>query len=90
MSEKLLPSGTLNIKMDYKQESNEHGGGGTATLYVNNKEVGSETIGNTVPLRFAVTESTDIGMDLGSPVTPEYQAPFEYTNTIDFVDYTLK
>jgi arylsulfatase len=75
--------------MDYKQESEEHGGGGTATLYVNGKEVGSEKVGNTVPLRFAVTETTDIGMDLGSPVTPEYEAPFEYTNSIEFVDYTL-
>ncbi|MGR5276094.1 sulfatase-like hydrolase/transferase [Vibrio rotiferianus] len=88
-SEEPLPSGTLDIKMDYKQESNEHGGGGTATLYVNGKEVGSEKIGNTVPLRFAVTETTDIGMDLGSPVTPEYEAPFEYPNRIEFVDYTL-
>ncbi|WP_075590500.1 arylsulfatase [Labilibacter marinus] len=85
-----LPQGELELKMEYTQESEDWGGGGTAKLFVNGKEVGSGVVGKTVPIRFAVTETTDIGMDLGSPVTPVYHSPFAYSNKIDFVEYDLK
>jgi len=36
------------------------------------------------PGRFSATETLDIGMDLGSTVTPAYreQAPFAFTGTV--------
>lgn len=85
-----LPQGKIEVKIVYKQESEEWGGGGTAKLYINGKEVDSGTIGKTVPIRFAVTETTDIGMDLGSTVTPDYLGPFKYGNEIEFVEYELE
>ena len=85
-----LPEGELEVKMAYTQESEEWGGGGSAKLFINGKEVSSGSIDHVVPIRFAVTETTDIGMDLGSTVTPAYQAPFEYNNTIEFVEYHLE
>ncbi len=90
VSNSTLPQGWLDIKMVYDQKSEEHGGGGTAALYVNNRKAGSGIIAKTVPIRFAVTETTDIGMDLGSPVTPDYEGPFAYNDTIQYVAYELR
>lgn len=84
-----LPEGKVDIKMRYDQESDTWGGGGTAILFINNQEVGKTKINKTVPIRFAVTETTDIGMDLGSTVTKEYIEPFEYKNDIDLVEYFI-
>lgn len=84
-----LPNGPLELKMVYTQESEEWGGGGSAKLFVNGKEVGSGNIDKTVPIRFAVTETTDIGMDLGSPVTSDYEAPFAFDGDLQYVQYDL-
>ncbi|MBD0405188.1 arylsulfatase [Flammeovirga sp. EKP202] len=84
-----LPEGEITVKMRYEQESEAWGGGGTATLYINNKAVGKTKINKTVPIRFAVTETTDIGMDLGSQVSKDYIGSFEYTNSIQSVEYFI-
>ncbi|MFV0522097.1 MAG: hypothetical protein ACK5MI_06680, partial [Mangrovibacterium sp.] len=85
-----LPEGKLKIQMAYTQESKEYGGGGSAKLYVNGKEVGSGDVSRVVPARYSPTETLDIGKDLGSTVSDEYVAPFAYTDNIDVVHFSLK
>ncbi len=86
----ILPEGKLNIQMAYTQESKEPGGGGSAKLYVNGKEVGSGKIDRVVAVRYSATETLDIGKDLGSTVTSKYKAPFAYTGNIEVVKFKLK
>jgi arylsulfatase len=91
VSSTTLPIGDLDIQMKYVQSgSEEYGAGGSCSLYVNGKEVGSGTIEKVVPARFSATETLDIGMDLGSSVVSEYRSPFAYTGELGFVQFDLE
>ena len=59
---------------------------GRAQLYFDGKLVGQADFPYTTPLVFGVAGGAlKSGMDSGSPVTPEYAPPFEFTGTIDTV-----
>ena len=61
-------------------------------LKVDGKEVGRTTVKRTVPGAFTASETLDIGVDLGSPVSPQYsaRAPFKFDGTIESVTVELK
>ena len=59
---------------------------GRAQLYFDDKLVGTSDFPYTTPLIFGVAGGAlECGMDSGSPITPEYAPPFEFTGTIDTV-----
>jgi arylsulfatase len=58
------------------------GTGGILRLAVDGRTVAEGRAEHTVPGRFSPTESFDVGMDLGSPVTDEYSAPATFSGTI--------
>ncbi|MFH0342109.1 MAG: arylsulfatase [Chromatiales bacterium] len=65
---------------------------GSATLLVDGKEVGRTDLKRTVPAAFTATETFDVGVDLGSPVSLNYfdRRPFEFNGTIETVKVELK
>ncbi|MFZ0612764.1 MAG: sulfatase-like hydrolase/transferase, partial [Desulfobacterales bacterium] len=67
------------------------GAPGTVTLVVDGQEVARADVKLTVPLAFTATETFDVGMDLGSPVSPNYydRRPFAFTGKIDRVNVEL-
>jgi len=88
-SSETLPAGKSTVRLDFAYDGGELGSGGTATLFVNNKEVGAERIEKTVPGRFG-TGTFDVGMDTGSPVSDEYMPPFAFNGEIHEVRVELK
>jgi arylsulfatase len=56
----------------------------TVTISVDGKQAGVCNVGRTVPAAFSATETFDVGIDLGSPVSLKYakQAPFEFNGKI--------
>ena len=84
-----LPVGKVEIKVVYTHESTQYGGGGTAKLLVNGKVVNTCKFKRTVPVRFGVTGHMDIGKNLVSPVSTDYQIPFKYNGSFDFVRFDL-
>ena len=68
------------------------GQAGTVTLSLDGQEIGSVALKRTVPAAFSATESFDVGVDLGSPVSSTYEdkRPFEFDGTINSVKVTLK
>ncbi len=59
----------------------------TATLAINNHAEGT---GHFLNVNVHTNETLDIGSDLGSPVSPEYQSPDYFTGKIDVVTIQLK
>ena len=61
-------------------------------LSVDGKEVGRATVKRTVPAAFTASESFDVGVDLGSPVSPDYfdRRPFRFDGQIERVEVKLK
>ena len=84
--EKLAPGKPHTIKFDFKYNGNgqDAGLGGTGTLSVDGEEVAKGPIEHTVPTRFSLDETFDIGMDTGTPVVEDYadKMPFKFTGTL--------
>ena len=61
-------------------------------LSVDGKEVARTTVKMTVPAAFTASESFDVGIDLGSPVSRDYfeRRPFKFDGKIEKVTVELK
>jgi len=71
-SSSTLPSGDHQVRMEFAYAGGGLGKGGTASLYVDGKKVGEGKIGATVPMLFSADDGCDVGVDTGSPVSPDY------------------
>jgi arylsulfatase len=87
-----LPKGKSTVKMDFAYEGGDKPGqGGTATLYINGKSVGSGRIEHTQFSIFSADESANVGLDSETPVSNEYDVESsKFNGTIDKVVITLK
>jgi arylsulfatase len=79
-----LAAGKHTIKFDFQYEGPGYGKGGTGTLSVDGKEVAKGKIERTIPVRFSLDETMDIGMDTGTPVVEDYvkKMPFKFTGVL--------
>jgi arylsulfatase len=60
--------------------------GGDVTLYYDGQQVGAGRVGATQAMIFSADETTDIGYESGTTVTPEYTArTSRFTGTIHWV-----
>ena len=61
-------------------------------LLVDGKEIARTSPKMTVPLAFTASESFDVGVDLGSPVSRDYfdRRPFQFDGKISKVDVKIK
>jgi arylsulfatase len=83
---KLAP-GKHTLKVDMKYNGPGYGKSATGTLFVDGQQVAQGTIERTVPMRFSLDETFDVGLDTGTPVVEDYvdKMPFKFTGTLDKV-----
>ncbi len=67
-----LPSGQHQVRMEFAYAGGGLGKGGTVTLYVDGKKVGEGKVAATAAMIFSADDGCDIGVDTGSPVSPDY------------------
>lgn len=86
-----LPSGNVEVRMDFDYEgaAGEFGKPATVKLSVNGGQVADGHLAKTVPIQFSLGEGVDIGEDGGSAVDFRYVLPFRFTGTINSVTYEL-
>ncbi|MGI9259493.1 MAG: arylsulfatase, partial [Gammaproteobacteria bacterium] len=89
-SSEALPQGASTIRFDFDYDGGGPGMGGTGTLSVNGTEIGAGRIEKTVPFLYAYDESFDVGEDWGTPVSPTYTVPFEFSGAIKQVTIEAK
>ena len=65
--------GKATIQLDFAYDGNGRGKGGTGTLFVNGKPVGSGRIERTNANLFSAGEAADVGVDQGTNVSSAYQ-----------------
>jgi len=82
--EKLAP-GPHVVVVDFEYDGGGIGKGGTATIKVDKKKVAEGRIDRTYPFRVSLDETLDIGEDTGTPVSPDYQVPFEFGGKLNRV-----
>ena len=81
-----MPPGVHQVRMEFAAAGLGLGVGGTVTLYLDGSPVGSGAVEATVPLLFSGDETTEVGSDLGTPVSDEYPARGnEFTGPVRWV-----
>ncbi len=83
-SDQKLSPGKHTLKLDFKYDGPGRGKSGIGTLSVDGKQVAGSKIERTIPIRFSLDETMDVGMDTGTPVVEDYldKMPFKFTGTL--------
>ena len=86
-----LSAGKHTVEVTTVIKGNKPGVAGTVILLVDGKEVGKAHLKRTVPPLFTASETFDVGVDFGSPVSLNYsdRRPFRLNGTIDSVAVKL-
>ena len=84
--------GRHRFDLEMSVASPKPGASAEVALRIDGANAGSATVPYTLPLTFTATETFDVGVDLGSPVSLDYfdRAPFRFTGTIRGVDVAYK
>ena len=67
-----LTPGEHQVRMEFAYAGGGLGKGGTATLFVDGKKAGEGKVAATAAMIFSADDGCDVGVDTGSPVSPEY------------------
>jgi arylsulfatase len=79
---------TLAAEFRY-QGGSKPGGPATVTLFADGNPIGEGRIERTVPRRFSLSETFDVGLDSGTPVTEDYASPAAFTGALSQVRVRL-
>ncbi|HUK33446.1 MAG TPA: hypothetical protein VLV86_06030, partial [Vicinamibacterales bacterium] len=79
------------IRFSFKYDGGGIGKGGDGTLFIDGNQVTQGRIERTIPVRFSLDETLDIGEDTGTPVIETYvdRMPFAFTGTLKKVVVVL-
>jgi arylsulfatase len=67
-----LAAGKQQVRMEFGYDGGGLGKGATIALYANGKKVGEGRVDRTHLFIFALDETTEVGCDLGEPVSQDY------------------
>ena len=69
-----IPAGKTQVRMEFAYDGGGPGKGGNVTLYCDGKAVGKGRVDQTQGFVFSADETTDIGYESGTTVSPDYTA----------------
>ncbi|MAT04939.1 MAG: arylsulfatase [Acidimicrobiaceae bacterium] len=73
-SESSLPTGKHQVRMEFAYDGGGLAKGGDVTLYCDGEPIGTGRVEATHPMIFSADETTDIGHETGTTVSPAYTA----------------
>jgi hypothetical protein len=81
-----IAAGTHQVRMEFAYDGGGLAKGGDVTLYYDGEAVGTGRVGATQPMVFSADETTDIGYESGTTVSPDYTAQdSRFTGRINWV-----
>ena len=83
VSDQSIPPGNHVVRFGFKYDGG-FGKGATGALFVDGQQVAEGLIPQTVPIRFSLDETFDIGEDTGTPVVEDYvdKMPYSFTGKL--------
>jgi len=80
------------VRFAFRYEGGGYGKGATGVLFVDEKQVAEAHIPRTIPIRFSLDETFDIGEDMGTPVVEDYAAkmPYRFTGALKKIVVVLE
>lgn len=70
-SDKVLPKGEYQVRMEFDYDGGGVGKGGTASLYIDGKKCGEGRIDATASSTFSLDETLDVGVETGTAVASD-------------------
>jgi hypothetical protein len=67
-----IPAGKHQVRMEFAYDGGGVAKGGTVSLFTDGKKVGEGRVEMTHPFAYSADETVDVGMEAGSPVSPDY------------------
>ncbi|MDF2991345.1 MAG: arylsulfatase [Microbacterium sp.] len=71
-ADRAIPPGTHQVRMEFAYDGGGLGKGGDVTLFHDGEPVGTGRVEATQPLVFSADETTDVGYESGTAVSPDY------------------
>jgi arylsulfatase len=88
--EEVIAPGRHEVRMEFHYDGDGHGLGGNVVLVVDGEKVATGRVEKTIPYYFSFDETLDVGVDLGTPVSPDYPAVHNaFTGTVHTVRIDL-
>ena len=85
-----IPQGKHQVRMEFAYDGGGLAKGGNVILYYDGRKVGSGRVKLTQPMVFSGDETTDIGYESGTPVTPDYSTKgSKFNGKINWVQIDL-
>jgi arylsulfatase len=85
-----VPEGTHQVRAEFAYDGGGLGKGGDVTLYYDGEAAGSGRVEGTQAMIFSADETTDIGYESGTTVTPDYTvAKSRFTGKLHWVQLDL-
>jgi arylsulfatase len=85
-----IPAGRHQVRMEFAYDGGGLAKGGNVMLYYDGRKVGQGRIEQTVPMQFSADETTDVGHESGTPVSPDYDRKTSaFTGKIHWVQIDL-
>ena len=76
--------------MEFAYDGGGLGKGGMASLFVDGKKVGEGKVAATAAMIFSADDGCDVGVDTGSPVSPDYGSRGnEFTGRVKGVQFAI-
>ena len=86
VAEEVIPQGKHQVRMEFAYDGGGLAKGGNVTLYYDGKQVGAGRVGMTQAMVFSADETTDIGYESGTSVSPDYNVhSSKFTGKIHWV-----
>jgi arylsulfatase A-like enzyme len=90
-SNKSIPAGQRQIRMEFKYDGGGLAKGGNALLFIDGEKVGEDRVETTVPMMFSGDETCDVGRGTGSAVSPDYDPRHnEFSGEVNWVQIDLE
>jgi len=70
--DRAIPPGTHQVRAEFAYDGGGLGKGGMLTLFLDGQKVGQGRIEMTAAFGFSADETLDVGIEAGSPVSPDY------------------
>jgi arylsulfatase len=67
-----IPKGKHQLRLEFAYDGKGLGKGGTVSFFIDGKKCGEGRVEMTQPFAYSADETADVGMEAGSPVSPEY------------------
>jgi arylsulfatase len=68
----VIPAGKHQVRMEFAYDGGGLAKGGAVSLFIDGQKVGEGRVEMTEPFAFSADETADVGIEAGSPVSPDY------------------